>query len=520
MSFTMNSQSLVFLSILSSILLFNGNTIAQSTTPANRAQRVVGLDLVRRGDKVQTTVTPSGDSPITWVDLDYWSSLTWVPSSRYILGRTSQSQPAPEDINRTTVTLPDGTTTKGTLLFDNLFIDQFNASSVRFGSIGTNGSTGVLALGSDASVSIDRKDVETALLKDLVSRKVINDEIYSIRWDPDPSSTSNGTLLLGGIDTNAYRSRLIPLPLSRVGRVYTGDLSGISFSYDSSLAFSTTSDFLIPVVFDSTSSTIKLPEQILYAITEYLQAIPNDNGQWMVPCLLPQSTSLSFLFNKNQNLNIDIPFSQLISPDRSSSTRCTINIELSPNNNTYLGTIFQRSAYTVFDLSRRQLFVAPSSGKNFTEAPPILVEALQTATGIDNSPVPDLEGGSPAPPPLEPSSDDGTPVLRSKALPTEAIIGIVIAVVGVMVIAILIILLYRKKKKEDGEEKNSLTSGYPGYVNPTFGSVSDTWMNTFSVRSFEDYVAVEGRGAGWIVETRDGVRHASLVKKGRFKLGR
>ncbi|KAF3187590.1 hypothetical protein TWF106_005572 [Orbilia oligospora] len=285
-----------------------------------------------------------------------------------------------------------------------------------------------------ASVSVpleqtDRKDVETALLKDLVSRKVINDEIYSIRWDPDPSSTSNGTLILGGIDTNAYRGRLIPLPLSRVGRVYTGDLSGISFSYDSSIALSTTSDFLIPVVFDSTSSNIKLPEQILNAITEYLQAIRNDDGQWMIPCLLPQSTSLSFSFNKNQNLNIDIPFSQLISPDRSSSTQCTINIELSPNNNTYLGTIFQRSAYTVFDLSRRQLFVAPSSGKNFTEAPPILVEALQTAIGIDNSPVPDLEGGSPAPPPLEPSSDDGTPVLRSKYLPTEAIIGIVIAAV-------------------------------------------------------------------------------------------
>ncbi|KAF3288657.1 hypothetical protein TWF970_005716 [Orbilia oligospora] len=487
----MNSLSLAFLSILSSILLSNGNTIAQSTTPANRAQRVVGLDLVRRGDKVQTTVTPSGDSPITWVDLDYWSSLTWVPSSRYILGSTSQSQPAPEDINRTTVTLPDGTTTKGTLLFDHLFIDQFNASSVRFGSVETNGSTGILALGSDASVSLDRKDVETAMLKDLVSRKVINDEIYSIRWDPDPSSTSNGTLLLGGIDTNAYRGRLIPLPLSRVGRIYAGDLSGISFSYDSSIALSTTSDFLTPVVFDSTSSTIKLPEQILNAISEYLQAIRNDNGQWMVPCLLPQSTSLSFSFNKNQNLNIDIPFSQLISPDRN-----------------------------IFDLSRRQLFVAPSSAKDFTEAPPILVEALQTATGIDNSPVPDLEGGSPAPPPLEPSSDDGTPVLRSKALPTEAIIGIVIAVVGVMVIAILIILLYRKKKKEDGEEKNSLASGYPGYVNPTFGSVSDTWMNTSSVRSFEDYVAAEGRGAGWIVETRDGIKHASLVKKGRFKLGR
>ncbi|KAK6505762.1 hypothetical protein TWF481_007654 [Arthrobotrys musiformis] len=527
MSFMINLQLFVFFSILSVILLFGSNATAQDTEPASQAQRVIGIDLVHRDDKVQTAVTPGGgESPTTWVDLDYWSSFTWVPSSRYTPGATSLSQPVPEDVNQTTVILPDGTSTKGTVIFDNLFIDQFNASGFHFGSVDTNGSTtsGILGLGSGASVSLGTgADVETGLLKNLVSRKVINDEIYSIRWDPDVESTSGGALLLGGIDTNAYRGRLIPLPLSRVGRAYAGDLSRITFTYGSNIILGTAADFLAPVVFDSTSSAIKIPEQILNRTINYLDAIRNDNGQWTIPCLLPSSTTLSFSFNRNQNLNIEIPFSHLISIDRNSPSRCTIDIQPSPNNNTYLGTTFQRYAYTVFDPSRRQIFVAPSSGKNMTEAPPILVEALQTPNGIDRSPVPDLEGGSPAPPPSEADpSNPPVPVFQSKALPTEAIIGIVIAIVGVTVIAVLILLLYRKKRKEEGGGGNSLTHGYPGYVNPTFGvSASDNmWTNTSSVRSFEDYVAVEGQGAGWIVETRDGVKHASWVKKGRFKLGR
>ncbi|KAK6532737.1 hypothetical protein TWF281_006913 [Arthrobotrys megalospora] len=519
MFITTKSRSFFFLSILSLILLF-GNAIAQATEPA-RAPKVYNLDLVRRSGKVQTTVKFGGDSPTTWVDLDYWSSFSWIPSSAYKLGSSSLSQPAPEDIDKLTVTLPNGTTATGTILNDNVFVNQLNVSSFLFGSVTTNASTGILGLGSGASISVNRVDVETGLLKKLVSQQVINDEVYSIRWDPDISSQSNGSLLLGGIDTNAYRGRLIPVPLTRIGTVYTGDLSGITFSSQSNIVLNTVDGFLSPVVFDSTSPNIKLPEQIFNRIIGAFDAEQNEYDQWVVPCILPPSTLLSFSFNKNQNLNIGIPFTQLISPDRNSSTRCTIDIQPSPNNNTYLGTVFNHNAYTVFDLIRRQLFIAPSSQKNTTEAPPIIVEVLKTPTGIDSSPVPDLEGGSPAPPPTLDTNPQNTPVFQSKALPTEAIIGIIIATVGVTVIAALILLLYRKKKRDDVEENSALTHGYPGYVNPTFReSGSDIWVNSSSVRSFGDYVAVEGQGAGWIIETRDGVKHATPVKKGRFKLGR
>ncbi|KAK6335840.1 hypothetical protein TWF730_003215 [Orbilia blumenaviensis] len=534
----------IILSILSLILLFSGSATAQAEGTASRAHRVINIDLVRNGEKVQTPVIPNNDSPTTWADLDYWSSLTWVPSSRYIPGQNSPSKPVSEDVNKAIIPLPNGTTVEATILNDNFLLSNQNISSLPFASVNiTNTSTGVLGLGSDASVTINGQDIDTGLLKTLVSRKVINQEIYSIRWDPDVRSSRNGSLYLGGIDTNAYRGRLTPLLLTRTGSIYTGDISGINFTYASTIVTNTSSsDFLIPVIFDSTSPAIKLPQQIFNELIQYLHPSIKSNEEegreeqpeYIIPCTDPPQTHLTLTFNKNKNktLNIEIPFSQLISPYRNSTTRCSISqLQPSPDDNVYLGTIFHRSAYTVFDPSRHQMFIAPSSRRDTTDAPPILVEALQMGTGIDGSVVPDLEGGSPAPLPVDFDRNDASTPFKSPAsssskpakLKTEAIIGIVIAAVAILAITTLIILLY-KKKKEDEEEKMRLTLGHPDYSNPTFreSTYQEGWMNTTtsSVMSFEDYVAVEGQGAGWIVETKDGIKHANWVKEGRFKLGK
>ncbi len=186
---------------------------------------------------------------------------------------------------------------------------------------------------------------------------------YSLWLDDLEANT--GSILFGGVDTDKFHGTLGTLPIQKALGAFTEfviTLSGVSSTVNGKTqTFS--QDLPIPVLLDSGSSLIYLPNDLINALYGAWN-VQYDNQQQVaiVDCNLANSQdTVDFTFSSPK---ISVPASELVIPagtDQLGNTICIFGISPADGTTPVLGDTFIRSAYVVYDLSNDEISLAQTN---------------------------------------------------------------------------------------------------------------------------------------------------------------
>ncbi|KAF4481049.1 putative aspartic-type endopeptidase OPSB [Colletotrichum fructicola Nara gc5] len=183
------------------------------------------------------------------------------------------------------ITYLDARNIQGDYISDTVNINGKKVSSQQLGlAIQTVKGSGLMGLGFSTGVSTRRS--YPTILDNMVSQKLIGRKAFSL-WLNDLSS-SEGTLLFGGIDTEKYIGSLTTLPLvddyhSERITSYSVAMTGVSLETpDGKMTELAAENFNASTVLDSGSTVCLLPDRIANQIWEKYDVI--DAGYGFVDC--------------------------------------------------------------------------------------------------------------------------------------------------------------------------------------------------------------------------------------------
>ncbi|KAK1513547.1 eukaryotic aspartyl protease [Colletotrichum costaricense] len=302
------------------------------------------------------------------------------------------------------ITYLDGKNIKGDYISDVVSINGKTVKDQQLGlAIQTVKGTGLIGLGFSQTVATKRK--YPTILDNMVTQGVIGRKAFSI-WLNDLSS-SEGTLLFGGIDTEKYIGSLTTLPL--VNDHHSGNMTSYSISMtgveietpDGKTVNMAGDNFNAATVLDSGSTVCLLPEQMAKSIWVKYDVV--DAGYGFIDCKWrgPQGEGIFFDF-AFAGVKIRVPMEEMVLDNLDPimdqlkgltpfDKPCMFGIQNSATfdvNSTefaLLGDTFLRSAYVVYDEANHQVGIAQSN-LNATRTNVIELRAgetaLPTATGV------------------------------------------------------------------------------------------------------------------------------------------
>ena len=227
----------------------------------------------------------------------------------------------------------------------------------------------------------------------LKNEGLINTMAYSL-WLNDREA-SQGSLLFGGVDVAKFHGNLTTLPIEKKHDQFEQffvNLTDLRFTNAAgSSQFATGKSTLpLPVLFDSGSTLMTLPEDIVNDVFNAFKVLKHTNRMAVVDCGLRQENfTLDFTF---ATAKISVPMSELVipnSPDQDENVfstdddtplcRLGITYATKPTSPLILGDTFLRSAYVVYDMTNKEISIAPT---NFNAVDSNIVE-IDNGDGSD-----------------------------------------------------------------------------------------------------------------------------------------
>ncbi|KAI0595229.1 aspartic peptidase domain-containing protein [Biscogniauxia sp. FL1348] len=335
--------------------------------------------------------------------------------STYNASKSSTYQMVGED--SFTIKYIDGSGAAGDYIKDTFTIGGANITNLQMGlAEDTNINSGLLGVGFSANVA---SDVKYPNIMDLFEEQgLIATQAYSLYLDDLYAET--GTILFGGLDTEKYIGELKAVPIlpdaeSKNYTSFSVALSSLTMTADNGTVTNFT-QAAIPAILDSGTTLSYLPTSMANRIIAAFGAVDDTStdgtGLVYVNCDYlsdNRNLTLDFQFGGSSGPLIRVPIDELILdnvkgyveiglvvPDLPFDNVCSFGIQGSMG--LYLlGDTFLRSAYVVYDLSNKQIALAPanlnSTRSNIVEIskesgiPDVTgvasqISAEQTATGL------------------------------------------------------------------------------------------------------------------------------------------
>lgn len=257
----------------------------------------------------------------------------------------------------------DGSGASGDYARDTFHMNDITVDDLQFG-IGYRSSSpeGILGIGYTVNeVQVNRAGLQPYpnLPQKLVDDKKINTNAYSL-WLNDLDASS-GNILFGGVDTAKFDGTLSKLPIIPEQGVYAEFIIALTALGENGQKGSIFQNQEVPVLLDSGSSLMYLPDNIATAMYEKFNA-DYDSTQGAAYCdcdIANQEGSLDFTFSAD-GPTISVPINELVLAMGVSRGEevCILGIGPAGDSISVLGDTFLRSAYVVYDLENNQIALA------------------------------------------------------------------------------------------------------------------------------------------------------------------
>lgn len=285
----------------------------------------------------------------------------------------------------------DGSGAAGDYATDTFRFGGQTIKDLQFG-IGYSSSSpeGILGIGYAINeVAVGRAGLQPYpnLPEKLVNDGTINTNAYSL-WLNDLDA-STGSILFGGVDTGKFHGELQTLPIIAERGVYAEFIIALTGMGQNGQNTSLFTNQNVPVLLDSGSSLMYLPDSIAQSLyTKYNARYDSRQGAAYVDCdLANQSGSVDFSFS---GVHISVPLNELVIVAAVSRGQpiCLLGIGPAGNSVSVLGDTFLRSAYVVYDLANNEISLAQtnfnSTSQNIQEIQKGL-DGVPSATGVANA---------------------------------------------------------------------------------------------------------------------------------------
>lgn len=404
-------KGLDFLAVTIAALSASGVSAISLAPRSLASPRVLGLDIQRRNvsplnhdrsrrRKRSGTVTQSLDNQETLyfanitlgtpgqslrMHIDTGSSDLWVNAANSTLCTTgsdpciggtfdSSSSSTLKFMNSDfNISYVDGSAATGDYVTDTITIGGQSLQDFQFGvgEVSTS-DEGVLGIGYTSNeIQVNRLN-EAAypnLPAAMVEAKLIASNAYSL-WLNDLDA-SEGQILFGGVNTGKYTGSLKTVPIVKEDGAYYEfiiALTGLSIGTTGESTQTSATSLPAPVLLDSGSSLIYLPDDLTTNIFNDVGALWNSNaGAAYVPCSLRNNASgIEFSFS---GANISVTYDELVLDAGTDSSgqpftfqdgtlACIFGIAPAQGSTPVLGDTFLRSAYVVYDLANNEISLA------------------------------------------------------------------------------------------------------------------------------------------------------------------
>lgn len=257
----------------------------------------------------------------------------------------------------------DGSGASGDYARDTFYMNDMEIDDLQFG-IGYQSSSpeGILGIGYTINeVQVNRAGMKPYpnLPQKLVDDNKINTNAYSL-WLNDLDASS-GNILFGGVDTAKFEGTLSKLPIIPEQGMYAEFIIALTALGENGEKGSVFQNQKYPVLLDSGSSLMYLPDDVATAMYQKFNA-KYDSTQGAAYCdcdVANQEGSLDFTFS-DDGPTISVPINELVlfmGVVRGEDT-CILGIGPAGDSISVLGDTFLRSAYVVYDLENNQIALA------------------------------------------------------------------------------------------------------------------------------------------------------------------
>jgi hypothetical protein len=279
----------------------------------------------------------------------------------------------------------DGSGAAGDYATDDFRMGGQTVKDLQFGIGYTSSSPeGILGIGYTLNeVAVGRAGLEPYpnLPQKLVDDGTINTNAYSL-WLNDLDA-STGSILFGGVDTDKYHGELQTLPIIPERQQYAEFVIALTGMGQNGKNGSIFEDDNVPVLLDSGSSLMYLPDNVVRSLyTTFDAQYDSSQGAAFVDCSLADQTgSLDFNFS---GVIITVPINELIIVAAVSRGQpiCILGIGLAGDSVSVLGDTFLRSAYVVYDLANNEISLAQT---NFNATSENIQEIASGTDGVPNA---------------------------------------------------------------------------------------------------------------------------------------
>ncbi|KAH9888649.1 aspartic peptidase domain-containing protein [Xylariomycetidae sp. FL2044] len=291
----------------------------------------------------------------------------------------------------------DGSGAEGDYFKDTFHIGGAAIDSLQMGlAENTTINSGLLGIGFAANVAANQ--AYPNIIDLLVDQNLIDSQAYSLYLDDLYAET--GTILFGGLDTQKFIGELKSVPIqpdeedSDAYSSFTVTLSSLT-STDGNGTVTNYTRSSFPVILDSGTTLTYLPNAVTYRIFDAIGAVDDTSRTQFVyvSCdYLSQNLTFDFQFGDDDGPVIHVPADEVVLdnvkayvdlglrlPDLPFENVCSFGMQ--PSSSYYLlGDTFLRSAYVVYDLTNKEIALAPAN-LNSTESNVI---EITSASGIPN----------------------------------------------------------------------------------------------------------------------------------------
>ncbi|KAM0713908.1 hypothetical protein Q7P37_010870 [Cladosporium fusiforme] len=258
----------------------------------------------------------------------------------------------------------DGSGSVGDYVSDTVRFGGITLEEQQFGVGYVSSSTeGILGIGypiNEVAVAYNGGNPYPNVPWNLVKHGEISSNAYSL-WLNDLSA-STGSILFGGINTAKFQGELQTLPIIPENGVYAEFVIALTDVGANGESGAIAKDLATPVLLDSGSSLMYLPDEIAYTIFDSVDATyQEDQGAAIVDCALRWGTgTIDFTFS---GPTISVGLSELVITvgTENGEPICIIGILPAEDTTPVLGDTFLRSAYVVYDLDNHEISMAPTN---------------------------------------------------------------------------------------------------------------------------------------------------------------
>lgn len=259
------------------------------------------------------------------------------------------------------ISYADGSGAAGDYATDTFGFGGQTITDMQFGIGYTSSSAeGILGIGytlNEVQVNRFGLDEYPNLPKKLTDDNTISTNAYSL-WLNDLDA-STGSILFGGVDSDKYTGELGTIPILKEDGEYSEFIVALT---DMGIGGNKTSLFSgsdVPVLLDSGTSLMYLPDEVADAIFTQLGATYDSSEELAtVDCsLADQNGTVDFGFS---GLSISVAYRELVIVEGVSRGQevCILGVALAGDSTCILGDTFLRSAYVVYDLDNNEISLA------------------------------------------------------------------------------------------------------------------------------------------------------------------